>query len=200
MSCPRTWWSRCSSHIRRDCHFADALSPSLLKHLLQIDGGVSRMTVSTTAKVLAIILGDLTDGDDMDGRKAKGIGPPREGLDFLSAASPAFFFLGVHAPRSRCCLARRRGLPAKSNHSTMKLRTACAGGMWWIGGMFQFKPMDEVQDITSQLGGFLEEKVAAKADSLAADQKVLDAGGNPYVVSIAVSETVILLTSPPHSD
>ena len=26
---------------RRDCHFADALSPSLLKHLLKVDGGAA---------------------------------------------------------------------------------------------------------------------------------------------------------------
>ena len=33
----------------RDCHFADALSLSPLKHLLKVEGGASRMTVSPTA-------------------------------------------------------------------------------------------------------------------------------------------------------
>ena len=35
---------------RRDCHFADALSPSILKQLLMVEGGCSRMKVSPTAK------------------------------------------------------------------------------------------------------------------------------------------------------
>ena len=35
---------------RRDCHFTDALSPSLLKHQLKGEGGCSRMTVSPTAR------------------------------------------------------------------------------------------------------------------------------------------------------
>ena len=35
---------------RQDCHFADALSPSLLIHLLTVEGGGSRMTVSPTAR------------------------------------------------------------------------------------------------------------------------------------------------------
>ena len=35
----------------RDCHFADATSPSLLKHLLKVEGGCSRMTeLSPTAR------------------------------------------------------------------------------------------------------------------------------------------------------
>ena len=38
-----------SSHWR-DCHFADAPSPSLLKHLLKVEGGCSRMTVSPMAR------------------------------------------------------------------------------------------------------------------------------------------------------
>ena len=37
------------SHWREDCHFDEALSPSLLKHLLEVEGGYSRMTVSPTA-------------------------------------------------------------------------------------------------------------------------------------------------------
>ena len=35
---------------RRDCHFADIPSPSILKHLLKVEGGCSRMTVSPTAQ------------------------------------------------------------------------------------------------------------------------------------------------------
>ena len=33
----------------RDCHFTDISSPSLLIHLLKVEGGCSRMTVSSTA-------------------------------------------------------------------------------------------------------------------------------------------------------
>ena len=37
----------------RDCHFADATSPSLLKHLLKVEGGCSRMTeLSPAAQVV----------------------------------------------------------------------------------------------------------------------------------------------------
>ena len=43
------FWCRQTSR-RRDCHFADALSPSLLIHLLKVGGGCSRMTVSSMAK------------------------------------------------------------------------------------------------------------------------------------------------------
>ena len=38
------WWSSASpppSHWREFCHFADALSPSLLKHLLKVEGGAA---------------------------------------------------------------------------------------------------------------------------------------------------------------
>ena len=38
---------------RRDCHFADALSPSPLKDLLNVEGGCSRLTVSPTARCRA---------------------------------------------------------------------------------------------------------------------------------------------------
>ena len=34
----------------RDCHFADALSPSLLKHRPKVEWGCSRMTASPTAQ------------------------------------------------------------------------------------------------------------------------------------------------------
>ena len=37
------------SHWRDFCHFADALSPPLLKDLTKVEGGCSRMTVSPTA-------------------------------------------------------------------------------------------------------------------------------------------------------
>ena len=40
----------CRSSRRRDCHFADILSSSLLKHLLKGEGG-GRMTVSPLARV-----------------------------------------------------------------------------------------------------------------------------------------------------
>ena len=36
---------------RRDCHFADTPSPSLLKHLLNVEGGCSRVAVSPPAAV-----------------------------------------------------------------------------------------------------------------------------------------------------
>ena len=39
----------------RDCHFADALSPSLLKHLLKTEGGCSRMTVSPMASPSGVV-------------------------------------------------------------------------------------------------------------------------------------------------
>ena len=48
------------THRREFCHFADALSPSLLKHVLKGDGGCSRMTASPTASgaggELAVVL------------------------------------------------------------------------------------------------------------------------------------------------
>ena len=37
------------SRRREFCHFADTPSPSILKHLLNVEGGCSRMTVSPTA-------------------------------------------------------------------------------------------------------------------------------------------------------
>ena len=40
-----------SSHWREFCHFADALSSSLLKHLLKVEG-CGRMTISSTARHL----------------------------------------------------------------------------------------------------------------------------------------------------
>ena len=40
-----------SSSRRPDCHFADALSPSLLKHLPKVEG-CSRITVSPTARLV----------------------------------------------------------------------------------------------------------------------------------------------------
>ena len=45
-------WLRVSSapsHRRGFCHFADAFSPSLLMHPLKVEGGCSRMAVSSTA-------------------------------------------------------------------------------------------------------------------------------------------------------
>ena len=41
---------RGESSRRRDCHFADNPSPSILKHLLKREGGCSRMTVSPTPR------------------------------------------------------------------------------------------------------------------------------------------------------
>ena len=41
-------WGRSSR--RRDCHFVDALTPLLLKHLTKVEGGCSRMTVSPPAR------------------------------------------------------------------------------------------------------------------------------------------------------
>ena len=43
------------SHWREFCHFADALSPSLLKHLLKEEGGCSRMKFSPTALGLNLL-------------------------------------------------------------------------------------------------------------------------------------------------
>ena len=40
-----------SASDRRDCHFADTPSPALLKRLLKVEGGCSRMTVSPTARL-----------------------------------------------------------------------------------------------------------------------------------------------------
>ena len=45
---PFTHSGRRCSHWR-DCHFDDALSPSLLKHVRKVEGGCSRMAVSPTA-------------------------------------------------------------------------------------------------------------------------------------------------------
>ena len=39
-------WPGAQSSRRRDCHFTDISSPSMLKHLLKVEGGCSRMTVS----------------------------------------------------------------------------------------------------------------------------------------------------------
>ena len=60
------WASR-----RRGCHFADAPSPCLLKHLLQGRGDCSRMTVSPTAR-----LGGRLPPDDKR-RPFRALLPPR---------------------------------------------------------------------------------------------------------------------------
>ena len=85
-----------NSHCREFCYFADALSPSLLKHLLKAEGGCGGMTAAPTANRLERLrlrhrrrglAGDRVQGR-VRGRRRRGQ-PEARGGAADAAADPA---------------------------------------------------------------------------------------------------------------